>query len=155
RRLFSEVPESPETLALATTACLWVLNLQWRVGLSGEEEVAHVFGQGKALAERSANLAACVRLLYAYGSAIAVGAGRYREGLAHVEEALALAEKTDDLEQRVALHQRLSYLHSIIGNPAETLRFSERGMALAGGDIDLGAEWVGYSPHLLMMVARG
>jgi adenylate cyclase len=154
RRLLLEVPESPETLDLGTTACLWVLNLQWRVGLS-EEEVAHAFAEGKALAERSGDLVARTRLLETYGIAIAMVAGRYREGLAHIEEALALAEKSGDLGRRVVLHQRRSYLHSVMGNPAETLRSCERGMALAGGDIDVGAEWTGYTPYFLMMVVQG
>src|SRR5262249_22836601 len=84
RRLLLEVPESPETLGVGTTACLWVLNLQWRVGLS-EEQVAQVFAEGTALAERSGDLAARARLLDSYGAAISIVSGRYREGLVHVE----------------------------------------------------------------------
>src|SRR5262245_14516533 len=154
RRLLPEAPESPETLDLGTTACLWVLNLQWRVGLS-EQEVAQAFAEGTALAKRSGDLVARTRLLETYGIAIALVAGRYREGLTHIEEALALVEKTGDLGRRVVLHQRRSYLHSVMGNPAETLRACERGMALAGGDIHVGAEWTGYTPYLLMMVVQG
>jgi class 3 adenylate cyclase/tetratricopeptide (TPR) repeat protein len=153
RRLLPEVSESPQALGLGTAACHWVLNLQWRAGLS-EEEVEQAFAEGKALAERSGDLAARARLLFAYGSAISIGAGRYREGLAHVEEALALAEETGDLGQRVALHQRLSYLHTVMGNPAEVLRVCERGLALAGGDVLLGADVTGYSPYLMMMATR-
>src|SRR5262249_29875192 len=84
RRVLPEAPESPETLGLGTTACLWALNLQWRVGLS-EDEVADVFKEGMSLAERSGDLGTRARLLDSYGVAISV-AGRYREGLAHVEE---------------------------------------------------------------------
>jgi adenylate cyclase len=153
RRLLSEASESPETVSLGTAACLWVLNLEWRVGLP-EEEIAEVFAHGKALAERSGDLITRARLLYAYGSAIGIGPGRYREALAHLEEALALVENAGDLEHRVVLHQRLSYLHSLTGNPAETLVMTERGLALAKGDIELGAEWVGYSPCLLMLGMR-
>ncbi len=151
RRLLPEVPESPETLGLGTAACL---NLQWRAGLS-EEEVAQAFAEGKALAERSGDLSARARLLNFYGIAISIVGGRYREGLAHVEEALALAEATGDLGHRVALHQRLAYLHSIMANTADVLRISERGLALARGDIRLGADVTGYSPYLLMMAMLG
>src|SRR5262249_50445913 len=154
RRLFREVPESLETLGLGTTACLWVLNLAWRVGLT-EEEVAQVFAEGTALAERNGDLGARAGLLDAYGVALSVVAGRYRDGLAHVEEALALADKTGDLGQCVTLHFRLTYFHNIMGNPAEVLRVCERGMALAGGDIHLGADWTGFSPYLGLMCSRG
>jgi adenylate cyclase len=154
RRLLPEVPESSETLGLGTAACLQILNLQWRAGLS-EEEVAQVFAEGKALAERSGDLAARARLLNFDGIALSTVAGRYREGLAHVEEALALAEATGDLAHLVALHQRLSYLHSLMGNPAEALRIGARGMELAEGDLRLGADVTGYSPFLLMMATRG
>jgi adenylate cyclase len=154
RRILPDLPESPETLGLGTAACLWTLNLQWRVGLS-EEEVARAFAEGTALAERSGNLAARARLLDAYGLAISIVAGRYREGLAYTEEALALAEEMGDLAHRVVLHQRLAYLHSIMANPAEMLRVCERGMALAAGDFHVGAEWVGFSSNLLMMAERG
>jgi tetratricopeptide (TPR) repeat protein len=130
------------------------LNLAWRVGLP-EEEVAQVFKEGTALAERSGDLGARARLLDSYGVAISAVAGRYREGLAHVEEALVLAEKTGDLGHRVALHFRLTYFHSVMGNPAEVLRVCERGMALAGGDIHLGADWTGFSPYLGLMSSRG
>jgi class 3 adenylate cyclase/tetratricopeptide (TPR) repeat protein len=153
RRLRHEVPESPETLGLGTTACLWVLNLQWRVGLS-EEEIAQVFAEGKALAERSGDLASRARLLETHAVAISMVAARYREGLALLEEALALAEKTGDVGHQAVLYQRLSYFHCVMGNGDALLRVCDRGMALAGGDIRIGADWVGFSAYLVMMAAR-
>jgi class 3 adenylate cyclase/tetratricopeptide (TPR) repeat protein len=154
RRLRSDIPESPETLELGARACLWALNLQWRVGLS-EDEVARAFAEGRELAERGGDLGARARLLDTYGLAISIVGARYREGVAHVEEALAFAERTGDLGYRVVLYQRLTYLHFIMGNPAAALRACERGLALTGGDLHVGREWVGFSPHLVMTANIG
>src|SRR5262249_11769775 len=130
RRLLPEVPESPETPGLGTTAWLWALNLHGRVG-APEAHGADRSTTETGVAQRSGDLRIRARLLDSYGVAISIVAGRYREGLVHVEEALALAEKAGDLGHRIALHFRLSYLHAIMGNPAEVLRVCERGFALA------------------------
>jgi class 3 adenylate cyclase/tetratricopeptide (TPR) repeat protein len=153
RRLVRDVPETTETLDLGTSACLWTLNLEWRVGLS-EKEIAQTFSEGTAMAERRGDLAARVRLLETHGLAISMVAARYREGLALTEEALALAERAGDRAHRVVLYQRLSYFHSVMGNADDLRRVSERGMALAGGDVTLGADWVGFSPYLILMACH-
>ena len=66
RRLAGSVPESPETRALASGACVGLLSFGWRMGFS-EEEAAAIFAEGSRFAERGDDLATRARMLDAYG----------------------------------------------------------------------------------------
>src|SRR5262249_10959644 len=101
RRLAGSVPEAPETRALASAACVGLLNLGWRVGLA-EEEAAAVFAEGIRFAERDKDLTTRVLLFGGYATVRAV-AGHGLDGRRLALEALGLAERLDDLAHQVVL----------------------------------------------------
>ena len=152
RRLAGAAPESPEPRALACGACVGLLSLGWRTVLS-EEDAAAIFAEGMRVAERDEDLAARARLLDAYGAQRVV-AGQAHEGRALVEEALTLAERLSDRGHQVALHQRISWIETVLGNYSAALAWAEKGIAVADGDVKLGAHVFGYSPALAMMGFR-
>jgi hypothetical protein len=92
RELLAGEPETAETAELELAACMQVLNLGWRVGLP-EEEISSTHDDGRALAERTGDVAAHLRLL-ATSSAARGTAGDVRGALAQVFEAAPLAEGT-------------------------------------------------------------
>ncbi len=152
RRLAGATPESHEVRTLASAACVGLLSFGWRVGFS-QEEAAALFAEGMRVAERDEDLAARARLLDAYGVQ-AVYTGHALEGRALVQEALGLAERLGDRALQVALHQRMNWIEFVLGNPSAALAWAEKGIALAQGDVKLGAHVFGYSPALALMAYR-
>src|SRR5262249_50094259 len=131
--------------------CVVSMSVGWRSGFS-EEEAASVFAEGIRFAERNDDLAGRARLLDAYGPMML--AGHAQQGLALVEEALGLAERLGDRTHQVVLHHRMSGIETVRGNYSAALAWDEKGIALAQGDVKLGAHVIGYSPALAMMVWR-
>jgi tetratricopeptide (TPR) repeat protein len=77
------------------------------------------------------------------------------ECLELVREAMRLAEETDDTGLCVSLLQRMGWIHEQLGNFDSQLRAAEQGIALAGGDIELGRDVYGYSPLIELVMNRG
>jgi class 3 adenylate cyclase/tetratricopeptide (TPR) repeat protein len=152
RRLAGAAPESSEVRTLVSAACIGLLSLGWRVGFS-EGEAAAIFAEGIRLAERDEDLATRARLLDAYGVQRSI-IGHALEARALVQEALGLAERLGDRSFQVALHQRMGYLHFLLGDHSASLAWSEKGIALAEGDVKIGVHVFGYSPTLQNMSAR-
>ena len=150
RRLAGAAPESQETRALGSGACVGLLSLGWRTGFS-EEEGAAIFADGVRFAERDEDLATRARLLDGY-AVQRLYIGLEARGL--VNEALGLAERLGDRAFQVALHQRMGFLHYMLGDYSAALAWCDKAFALAEGDIKMGAHVFGYSPALYCMVAR-
>ena len=152
RRLAGAVPESQEARALVSGACFGLLNVGWRMGLS-EEAAAAIFAEGLRFAERDEDVATRALLLDAY-AIMRVFAGHAREGRALAQEALGLAEGLGDRANQVTLHQRINWIELVLGNLSAALTWAEKGIALAQGDVKLGAHVFGLSPVLELMLAR-
>jgi hypothetical protein len=54
----------------------------------------------------------------------------------------------------VAMHQRMNWIEYVLGNYSAALALADKGIALAQGDVKLGAHILGYSPTLYSMVIR-
>ena len=152
RRLMATAPESKEARALASAACVGLLNFGWRMRLS-DEEAAAIFAEGMRCAEHDEDLVTRARLMDAY-AVTASFAGRAEEARKLVEEALRLAERLGDRAYEVALHQRMAYLDMVLGNYSATLAWADEGIALAQGDVKRGADVLGFSPALALMIER-
>jgi adenylate cyclase len=152
RRLAGAAPESSETRTLASGACVGLLSFGWRVGFS-EEEAAAIFADGTRFAEHDEDLATRARLLDAYGVQRALS-GHALEGRALVQEALGLAERLGDRAHQIVLHYQISTTEYLLGNLSAALVWTQKGIALAQGDVKLGAHILGYSPTLFSMAHR-
>jgi class 3 adenylate cyclase len=151
RRLAGAAPESSEVRTLVSAACIGLLSLGWRMGSS--DAAAAIFAEGNRCAERDDDLGARARLLDAYALQH-VFTGHALQGRALVQEALGLAERLGDRALLMALHQRMNFMEHVLGNLSAALAWAEKGIALAQGDLRLGAHVFGYSPALLLMEMR-
>jgi class 3 adenylate cyclase/tetratricopeptide (TPR) repeat protein len=152
RRLAGTAPESPEVRTLASGACSGLLNLGWRAGLS-EEDAGAIFAEGTRFADANGDLAARARLLNAY-AVMRTLTGHGSEGRALVAEALGLAQRLGDRALELALHQRMQFVEHSAGDGSAALAWAEKAIALAQGDLKLGADVLGFSPALYSMVTR-
>jgi tetratricopeptide (TPR) repeat protein len=147
-------PGSGETWGLAFEACIRILTMGWRT-LLPEDEAARAFADGRELLAERHDPGRLARLLDAYAAARSV-AGHFREAAGYVEEALPLALASGDRGLQVALEQRLGFAYSGSGlDYAAALIATDRGLALAAGDAELGHEVVGWSPYVQLLMQRG
>jgi adenylate cyclase len=153
RELLRSAPETEETLELGFTACLGLLALSWRVGLS-EDEARAIFLEGKALGERRGDLQLLALLYAAYGKNCGV-AGRLDEYLRQSLAAKGLAERIDEVACRMVLWVALVDSHRWAGRLREALSYAEEALAWSADDLDVGADLLGFSPHILLLRDRG
>jgi len=153
RILVPRVPESPETLTLGARACASILQIGWRGALPFDEYPA-VLAEGRDLAERSGDPGLLARVLDAQATLLALTTGSLAEPRALVEQAMVLAERSTDLSLRVSIHQRIGWLLWLGADRDAVLAHFERGIALAGGDVRLGVDVVGFSSPIWMMQVR-
>ncbi|MFI5364913.1 MAG: ATP-binding protein [Candidatus Binatia bacterium] len=153
RTLLETAPDTPETQELAITACMHILNLGIRMGMTQAEADA-VFAQGKAVAERSGQRQALPRLLTNYGMVRGSG-GDIAAAMAHITEATRLAQESEDVALQVGLLLTtvVWQLHS--GELDSALVLVEQVLELTRDDPMLGAGIVGFNPHVFAIFYRG
>jgi class 3 adenylate cyclase/tetratricopeptide (TPR) repeat protein len=150
--LLASVAESPETLRLAALARVRFLDLAWREGI-GEEETAHAFAEGKALANRLDDRSLLARVYNGYGP-VRGFAGDLAEYVRLSSEAVRLADETVDARLRVGLRIGLAYSLFQNGRLSEALRVIDRACQLSMNDPSVGAEVVGFRPYPLFCGMR-
>src|SRR5262249_43022117 len=94
RALLVDIPESAETRALGVVARTRMIHNSIFLGQTGED-AAGPLAEGMALTARIEGPAPRVILLLEYGG-VPVAAGQMREGLAHLREGIALADRSGD-----------------------------------------------------------
>ncbi len=143
--LLAGLPKTDETRSQRARALGEVV---WFAGRSGlpEGEIEPSFREGLALARPSGNARAEALLL----SGRAFFPGPDSGAWAH--EALAVAERAGD----VAMQQVAGLNLTLLGVAEErgNLALADRLIELAGGDVLLGAEMIGYSPLLMLHAQR-
>lgn len=154
RGLLREIPESAEALGLAATTYPAILALGWKLG-STEEEIAAVFVEGRALAERIGNTGAVARLVGNY--AIVRGlAGHAPDWVSGGIEMLRLAEQTDEAGLKLAARSVLANGYYWAGDMRQSFRYSEEGIAAAPeDDPNLGRDVLLFSPRAQLVFLRG
>jgi DNA-binding CsgD family transcriptional regulator len=104
------------------------------------QEAQDELAAGLAVAERSRNLAAAVRLRVALAHCLQE-LGRGREALETLAPALPLAESLDEPGLLARVHRALALLHVWVGPPAEARAHAERAVLLARRVGDLSIEF--------------
>src|SRR5262249_11261343 len=131
-------------------ACRGILSAYLRVGGS---EVDSVFAEAKALAEQADDLQSLAILFNLYGNAKGVP-GDLRAYHEHASEALRLAERTGDpLIQAVIASDAHPFCWT--GRLRETVRLTEKAIALGPEDLSVGHELMGMSAYLVGVMFRG
>ena len=153
RTLLETAADAPEARELLGMACMHILNLGVRMGITQEEADA-VFAQGRALAERSGDRQALARLFANYGM-VRGSAGDIPAATASIMEATRLAHESSDvaLQVGVLLTTVIWQLHS--GALSDALVLVDRVIELTRDDHMLGAALVGFNPHVFAIFYRG
>jgi class 3 adenylate cyclase len=154
RALLADVPESAETRALGVVARTHMIHNAVFLGDTGVD-TAVLFAEGMALAARLEGPAPRVILLAEYGAMRADYAGQMHEGLAHLSEGVALADRSGDPFLRFMARAPYSAFLAVAGRLQEAVRIHAELGALCGGDPDLGAEITGFSPYCLDLAQHG
>ena len=130
RALLAAVPDSPETLRLGLLARIELLLGLFFLGQT-EEEVAALFTEGMNIAARLDDPPLRVRLLSAYGI-VRLAAGAHDDAIAHLAEALRVADASGDASLRAATRAQLADSFISKGRLREALALSEEAEALGG-----------------------
>jgi tetratricopeptide (TPR) repeat protein len=152
RALLAGAAVSPETTSLRMQACRGILSAYWRVG-GAHVDVDSVFAEGKALAEQAGDLQSLAILFDVYGNAKGA-AGDLRAYHELASEALRIAERTgDSLIQAVIASDAHPFCWT--GRLQETVRLTEKAIALGPGGLSRGRDMLGVGAYLLGLMFRG
>ena len=153
RSALEGLSESQEIVELGLAAHTQVLRYGALLGIE-EEEAERIFGEGRALAERSGDLRLLAVLVSNYGT-VRGSQGHLEEHLERSVEAVRLADKTGDLGVQLALRQPVAFSHALVGKLSEAIRLTEEALDFAGEDPALGARELGFSPYVWFLGFRG
>jgi adenylate cyclase len=153
RSLLRALPHTPDTLQLGITACVWNLNLAWRLG-TPVTDATDVFEEGRRLAEEAGDVRAQAALHGTYGSVLGLVGGDPDEYARYSREATRLADQTEDQGLQIAQRSYLGFGCTFAGRLAEGLESCETACRTLPPDPALGVEFTGYSPFLGIMMAQ-
>ncbi|MFI5366889.1 MAG: ATP-binding protein, partial [Candidatus Binatia bacterium] len=153
RRLLDTVPDTAEMRELGILACMHILNIGIRMGMTQEEADA-VFAHGKALAERSADRPALARLLTNYGMVRGSG-GDIAAAMQCIMDATRLAQESEDVALQVGLLLTMVIWRLHSGALHDALVLVDRVLELTHDAPNLGATIVGFSPFVFGTFYRG
>jgi class 3 adenylate cyclase/DNA-binding winged helix-turn-helix (wHTH) protein len=150
RTLIGDAPDTPEEAGLALVACLSILNLGWRLGLT-RDEAELVYDQGRDLAAQTGNKQAMAMVRGAYGLTCGT-AGWLEDAIDSAREAKRLAEEAGDVDLQVSVNSGV-WLY-IAGRHREALADFDRVIELAGDDLERGTQYLGASAVIYARVFR-
>jgi adenylate cyclase len=153
RDLLDTLPDKPENLAERVAVRALVMIHLGRMG-DPENHASLLFKEGRELATRSGDPHVLSQVLNAFGQ-LRILAGEVAEGMSPLIESMRRADETDDIGLRVAVRNALCLAHSHAGRFHECLAVAEQGLGLAQGNLDLGADRIGFSPSLGLSTFRG
>jgi tetratricopeptide (TPR) repeat protein len=153
KELLDTLPDTPENLAERATVRAQIMTHLARLG-DVEEEASSLFQEAKELAIRSGDGCVISLVLNGFGQLSAL-AGAVAQSLDPLLESARRADETEDIGLRVAVRFGLSNAHWLAGQLRECLAVTEQGLQLARGNLDLGADRIGFSPNLGLLCIRG
>jgi class 3 adenylate cyclase/tetratricopeptide (TPR) repeat protein len=153
RQLRDTLPETPENLAQRAAVRAQIMLHLSRLG-DLEDQATSLFREGKELATRSGDPHVLSQVLNGFGL-LQLYAGAVAEALDPLLESIRRADETEDIGLRVAVRYGLSGAHYFAGRLRECLAVADQGLGLAQGDLDLGADRLGFSPSLGFSWWRG
>jgi len=146
RKLVDTLPDTPENLAERAAVRAQIMTYLARMG-DLEDQATSLFREGRELATRSGDPHVLSQVLNGFGL-LRLFSGGVAEALNPLLESIRRADETVDIGLRVAVRYGLSCAHCFAGQLRECLAVAERGLGLARGDLDLGADRIGLSPSL-------
>jgi class 3 adenylate cyclase/tetratricopeptide (TPR) repeat protein len=162
RSLAARLGPSPEATPLGITAAVMILALGWRLGgLSAdggrffEDEAVEIYAEGCKLAESIGSGNEPMLAALAMGYATARGLTGHIDEFQLVLEAVDLADRSGDVDLRVAMRAGTTYPRFIAGYVADALRIAGEGIELTGGDPSVGAGIAYACPLAAMRMVRG
>ena len=142
--LAATAPASAETDELGAIARAQILSFGARAPVAADMEA--IFHDGVALARRSGHDALRARLLAAYGAYTFLSCCRFAPALAHLQEAVALADASGDVKTRLMTRFHLAQVSTLAGHFEPALATAAATLPLCA-DWDFGSDLVGYSPR--------
>jgi tetratricopeptide (TPR) repeat protein len=152
RQLLDTLPETPGNLAERAEVRAQIMIHLGRQG-DVEDQATSLFREARELATRSADPHILRQVLNSFGL-LQVLAGSVAEALDPLLE-LTRADETEEVGLRVVVRFGLAVAYCYAGRLRECLAISEQGLALARGDLNLGADRTGVSPSLGLLNYRG
>jgi tetratricopeptide (TPR) repeat protein len=150
--LLDSLPLTPETAQLGALARHRRLYNAVYLGQPEDEQHA-LYREGRAMAAAHGGAGQVVQLSIGYGVA-RVFAGAVHEGVREIREAIRLADESGDRTLRcVARASIVNPLH-FAGELREALTWADEALALSDGNPRFGLDLLGFSPHLVAMLAR-
>ena len=154
RDLLRTVPESAETAALGVTACVQILQLGWRMGMS-DEESAQQFAEGRAIAEQSGDARLLAQVLASYAGVRGLVAGDVADCVKYNGEAARVAERTGDTTLKINVAVGFAYALLMAGRLSESVDVCEEAMRIAPADRHLRSGFINYDPYIWHVQHRG
>jgi class 3 adenylate cyclase/tetratricopeptide (TPR) repeat protein len=150
--LTSELDETDETAGLAVLSRMLQLDYAWRLGM--DRAVAEsLAAEAAEIATRIGDLRS-LALLKLLTSARPGVADRADEWIAAADEAIALADRSEDPHLRVAIRGAASYAHMCAGDLDRLESMIEEMLEIAGDDRAIGAGIVIGSPQAWALMAK-
>jgi adenylate cyclase len=146
RQVLDTLPETPRNLAERAAVRAQIMNHLARLG-DPEDQATSLFREGRELSARSGDPHVISQVLNGFGE-LRTFAGAVAEALDPLVESVRRADETEDIGLRVAVRYGLTDGHFMAGQLREGLATAEDGLRLAQGDLELGADRIGFSPRL-------
>jgi tetratricopeptide (TPR) repeat protein len=153
RQLLDTLPETPESLAERAAVRARIMSHLARMG-DVEDQAPSLFREGRELATGSDDPHVLAQVLHGFGM-LRLYTGAIDEALDPLLEAIRRADETKDIGLRVTVRQGLCVAYWAAGRLRECLAVAEEGLGLARGDLDLGADRLGFSPTLGFSFMKG
>jgi class 3 adenylate cyclase/tetratricopeptide (TPR) repeat protein len=153
RSLVRMLPHTSQTVQLGASACLGVLGLGWRFGMSTTEATG-IFEEGRELAEESRDVRTLAALHGTYALVLGLAVGDSDEFLRYGREATRLADQSADEGLRLAARGWLASACVFAGRLAEGLDACDTACQQLPADPALGAEFTSFSPFLFILYLK-
>ncbi len=146
-------PADADAEGLALAACLGILNLGPRHGLS-EAEAQLLFDEGRTLATHRDDKRSLARLLLVFARFKGLS-GDVTQAIDLSRDAAALAEQVGLRGLRLAAAVNLSSWATQDGDLRRALDITDRSMLDLPTNLRVGSEHLGYSPYIWLLMHRG
>ena len=145
RQLVDDVEPSTEILSLGAEACTYLNAFGWRMGGSEEASLAY-FEDGKAMAERAGNDALLATINGTYASSRGILLGDSNDYARYSDEAVRIANGTDDIELRCAMQAYQVWGYLTTGRNHEGIAIANATIEQASPDPVYGTRYTGGMP---------
>ena len=153
RALVDELQPTNDILSAGARACGQIINISWRVG--GTEEQARTdFEDGRALAEKAGNIELTSVLHGSYGSMRGITIGSAKDYETYSDEAVRLADMTNNDELRHAMRQFQTWGYLFSGRITEGVGIANDVLDAIPESLDYGTRYAFPPIRWTVLVGR-